>query len=375
MTFEPDASLSKTFDDTPMERSWSVREYRPGDEEGIFELHQQVKRKNDLDRFEWMRWWRWQHLDNPSGMPFIWFADAKDRLAGQYEIVRFRMRINGKEGPASHSQDTMTHPDFRRRGIFEELANRTYQQAGKTGLRLVYGFPNRYSYPGFVNKLSWFDVCKVPNVLKPLNVRNTLRRRIKNRFLVAASSVLVKAFLLIFARESRPPIDPGLTVEDASSFDDGADELWREASGGFGIICVRDRAQLNWRYVDIPHRHYRILVARRKGRMVGYAVLGLAVKEGFTGGEIIDLFAVRDDGVLRLLLSKAIEHFRTSRADAVYSWLPDSPAYKRAFRKEGFFHLPPAQLFIVRPLSKDLPKDYITDYSNWFVMMGDSDFH
>jgi len=285
------------------------------------------------------------------------------------------MRINGKEGLASHSQDTMTHPDFRRQGIFEELANRTYQQAAKAGLQLAYGFPNRYSYPGLVSKLSWLDVCKVPFVLKPLSVRNTLRRRIKNRFLVAVSSVLAKAFLLIFARESRPPIDPELTVEDASSFDDGANELWKEVSGDFGIICVRDREQLNWRYVDIPHRRYRILIARRKGRMVGYVVLGLAVKEGFTAGEIVDLFAVRDDGALSLLLSKAVEHFRTSRADAVYSWLPDNPAYKRAFRKGGFFCLPPMHLFVVRPLSKDLPKDYVANYSNWFIMMGDSDFH
>jgi hypothetical protein len=206
-------------------------------------------------------------------------------------------------------------------------------------------------------------------------VRNTLGRKIKNRLLVAASSVPVKAFLLMFARESRAPIDPELTVEGVSSFDDGADELWEEASGGFGIICVRNRAQLNWRYVDIPHRRYTILVARRKGRMVGYVVLRLAVKEGFTGGEIVDLFAVRDDGVLSLLLSKAVEHFRTSRADAVYSWLPDNPGYKRAFRKGGFVFLPSRRRFIVRPLSKDLPKDYVSDYSNWFVMMGDSDFH
>jgi len=99
------------------------------------------------------------------------------------------------------------------------------------------------------------------------------------------------------------------------------------------------------------------------------------VKEDFTIGEIVDLFAVRDDSILSLLLSKAIEHFRTSRADAVYSWLPDQSSYKRAFRRGGFLYLPPMHRFVVRPLSKDLPKDYVTNYSNWFVMLGDSDSH
>jgi hypothetical protein len=49
--------------------------------------------------------------------------------------------------------------------------------------------------------------------------------------------------------------------------------------------------------------------------------------------------------------------------------------YKKAFSKSGFHYLPPVPLFIVRPLASEKGGEYLTDYSNWFVTMGDSDFH
>jgi hypothetical protein len=212
-------------------------------------------------------------------------------------------------------------------------------------------------------------------VFKPLNVKNTLKRRIRNGPLIAVSSVIVKVFLAVFGRDPKPPKVTDLKVEETSSFDEGADELWKEASRDIGIIVVRDRAHLNWRYVDIPHRRYRIFTVRRGGKLVGYTVLSLAEKEGFTGGEIVDLFAIKDEAVLCLLLHKALEHFRASGADAIYCWSPEDPTYKKAFRKAGFYYMPPMPLFIVRPFSKDMSNDHVTDYSKWFVMMGDSDFH
>ena len=57
------------------------------------ELYRKVYDKTDLDEGEWMEWWSWQHERNPAGPPIIWFADAGDRLAGQYEVVRIGMKV------------------------------------------------------------------------------------------------------------------------------------------------------------------------------------------------------------------------------------------------------------------------------------------
>ena len=56
---------------------------------------------------------------------------------------------------AAQSADTMTHPDYRNRGLFTELANHTYALCKTEGIRLLFGFPNQNSLPGLINKLDW----------------------------------------------------------------------------------------------------------------------------------------------------------------------------------------------------------------------------
>ena len=55
----------------------------------------------------------------------------------------------------AQSADTMTHPDYRNRGLFIELALLTFQLCRDSGVKFVFGFPNQNSLPGFVNKLGW----------------------------------------------------------------------------------------------------------------------------------------------------------------------------------------------------------------------------
>ena len=72
-----------------------------------------------------------------------------------YGVIPCFLQINGESILSAQSADTMTHPDYRNRGLFTELAERTYQLCIEEGIRLVFGFPNQNSLPGFVNKLGW----------------------------------------------------------------------------------------------------------------------------------------------------------------------------------------------------------------------------
>jgi len=56
---------------------------------------------------------------------------------------------------AAQSADTMTHPQHRYKGIFVELCNLTFQLCWDNSIKLLFGFPNQNSLPGFVNKLGW----------------------------------------------------------------------------------------------------------------------------------------------------------------------------------------------------------------------------
>jgi hypothetical protein len=49
----------------------------------------------------------------------------------------------------------MTHPDYRNKGLFVELASRTFELCSQVSIKLLFGFPNQNSLPGFINKLGW----------------------------------------------------------------------------------------------------------------------------------------------------------------------------------------------------------------------------
>src|SRR5207244_789927 len=53
--------------------------------------------------------------------------------------------------PAAVSGDTMTHSEHRGKGLFVELAKRTFQLAKESRIRFAYGFPNQNSLKGSVH--------------------------------------------------------------------------------------------------------------------------------------------------------------------------------------------------------------------------------
>ena len=84
------------------------------------------------------------------------FAEDENNFpAAYYGVFPIRATYNGEHIIIAQSGDTMTDPDHRKRGLFTKLAKETYSYAGKNNISFVFGFPNKFSYPGFKKKLDW----------------------------------------------------------------------------------------------------------------------------------------------------------------------------------------------------------------------------
>lgn len=75
-----------------------------------------------------------------------------------YGVLPVPFVLQGDEITAVQSADTMTHPEYRRHGLFPLLATKTYELAKSEGASFVFGWPNQNSYPSFKKKLGWIDL-------------------------------------------------------------------------------------------------------------------------------------------------------------------------------------------------------------------------
>jgi len=87
-----------------------------------------------------------------------------------YGVIPCFIRLADKIILAAQSADTMTHPEYRNKGLFVELALLTFQLCHDAGIKLLFGFPNQNSLPGFVNKLGWQITERMDCFIIPVKV-------------------------------------------------------------------------------------------------------------------------------------------------------------------------------------------------------------
>lgn len=89
-----------------------------------------------------------------SWLGFIAYA-ADGTPAAYYGVLPCYFSMEGQLLLVAQSADTMTHPLHRKKGLFVILAQRTYELCQRSGIQLVFGFPNQNSYPAFIHRLGW----------------------------------------------------------------------------------------------------------------------------------------------------------------------------------------------------------------------------
>jgi GNAT superfamily N-acetyltransferase len=219
-------------------RTWTVRQAHPGDKPQVMALLGAAFPGQQPDPTLWD--WITAH-----GFDYYLVADAGDYLAGQYMLVPVRLNHKGSEGLGLLSVHTATHPDHRGEGIMTMLAQRLYA-LGDDQNAVVFGFPNSQSAPIFYRRLGW-QRMRLPVWVRPVG---PLLGRVGSA-----------------------------AVEEFDTFDTWADDMWRSCSSDARTTVVRDRAYLNWRFVDCPRTYVRLRV-RRGHETTAFAVVTLASLRG-----------------------------------------------------------------------------------------------
>ena len=118
------------------------------------ELNQLVSLQNEvykergiIFKQEGFRHW---YVENPCGRAISFNAYDGDKMVAHYVCIIKQMLIDGRVVNGINSMATVTHPDYRGRGLFKTLAKMTYDCARDNGYEFVIGVANANSFPGFM---------------------------------------------------------------------------------------------------------------------------------------------------------------------------------------------------------------------------------
>ena len=127
-------------------------------------------------------WWKWKYEENPSGFRGsegdIFVAESEGKVVAHYAILPERFRFHSKTLDVAQAVDAVTHPAYRRMGLFSAMMKNIFSQAKKR-YRFVVGFPAMASYKGSL-KYGWHSLSPMPVRIKILNHDSYFRRYFGN---------------------------------------------------------------------------------------------------------------------------------------------------------------------------------------------------
>lgn len=281
--------------------------------------------------------------------------------------------------------DSIVAPEARRNKLFISMANRNYQSLDERGFLLDYAFPNPVSEAGFINRLGWQAVGRVPRYIRVLDKAAFAKEEQTS----GAKKYVRRAFVALMPnkRLSRGwPQAEGLQVREIDRFDERIDDFWQRASVDFPIAVYKDAVYLNWRYAQNPLNKYSTFVATRGSDIVGFVVLSFRDFEAQKTAALAEFIVIPGDAVAgATLLNEAERIARKKGCAQLQCWmLPQHSFYVNLLHASGFVYWPHHFVpgifryttpFIIRthptiPIQPDPAQ-----LSNWFLAMGDHDYY
>lgn len=300
----------------------------------------------------------WRFLETPCGPAPTIVAEDGDRLAGSYTVSPTRLDIGGERVQGAQSLDTMTHPDYRGRGLFTRLASACFDRLTRDGYEVLYGFPNEASYPGFIRRLQWDHVSDISYWARPITPLEGKPAPLPMLSRLATSVVFRAPRNGQDVRLARPPdavLNALITAHTASK------DLCRIA---------RDATYYGWRYAPPARRSYQWLTAYHGNDPSGFAVIGFETERAW-GGEAQLCELVGSEASQVALIRVAVRLCYDVHRKALRT-LTNDPDAIRALRANGFVRRGSIPL-IVKALSSRQLKANVHSSEAWRIFGGDID--
>jgi hypothetical protein len=360
---------------------WVPVHYTPGNENDIVDLMQQdIRARNSKMVFNHSLW-KWKYRNNNAGFFPNWIFLAKstedEQICGHYTSIPLWICCNGKKKLAAQSVDILTHAKFRKQGIFTSLAGLCYDETNKNNVDVKICYPNNNSFPGFVKKLDWKHIFTVEERVFVLNVRKTVRAKLKNTAFRIAGSAILSIWSGINSSKLLLKANPETETKEISTDQIDYDLISKWLNICFSYFVDRSKEYFLWRYDQNPvDKDFIVKSVSIKGTIVGYYIL--KIKKYPHRGELLIghimefLYDPENSSVKKEMIKDILLNGKKYKLDLIHAYThKDQPDYS-AYRSSGFLKADHKN-YIIRLNDNSINYPEITNPKKWFIALGDSD--
>lgn len=273
-------------------------------------------------------YWRWRYFNNPVADVAIYvIRGERGQVVAMQPSSTYTMMANGSVCRASFLTAAVTHPDYRRRGLFRKLVTRIAADLEQRGDSFIYTFPNETSVQGFRRFNGWQQRELLSLWVRPLWSPNWLKPEVHSALDI----------------QPEPPLQRErvgeLVLDETPHLDASTEPLLHMAFSDRVAYIQRSCSYLEWRYANNPVSSYSIQQAWRGHELAGYVVVKVSRLYGLRAGLIADLVAVDRDAA-RALVRRAVQVAKQFQMQILAYLVGQYNPYRVALLRTSFLPVP-----------------------------------
>lgn len=320
----------------------------------------------------------WRYDENPHGCAVSLLSRS---LSGSgvcgYACSPRQVLVHGDPATLAsvgETGDVMTHPDWRKQGLFSALDRACMEETKKLGWPVVFGLPNRRSAHIFL-ELGWKEVGTLRPWTFLLGAGAVARRMRASEGRLRSWLAPLHARRCAKSRERLARSVEGWSLRALSAFPPEVEKLAAQVARRQAWMVRRDPAYLEWRFLRSPSGLHRCFgIHGRDGGFRGYVVVQ-APRAGENVGYLVDLLA-DEEAAVAAGISGALSELEALGALGVRATAIDGSWWRGRLEEAGF--LPPKPenhlrvILWVNDATHPLAQAS-ADASRWYLTDGDRD--
>lgn len=321
---------------------------------------------------------RWAFPGNPynNGDHMLFVLKEGDKVIAADALIPAELYLKGQTIKMAHSVKSMTHPDYRGRGLFRIMTENSVEAGRKAGIQIILGLANDKSY-GAYKKFGWPTLYEKDAFVRPLRITNLMYRRIKFMPVARLLNFGFQAYNNSSLKKKWSLADRGLSFEILDRVPEQVGACWEKYKNHYDVLQVRDFKYLNYRYNERPDVNYKCLLVKKERDVAGFAVIRLTEVNRSKVASLVEFFTdPLDSRLIAGLALGVLDYCQENSVDYTVVSTGGYGKYKETLFSLGFRETPSKprnNMGIAKPLSDKIDIEALKDYGKWYITQGEGD--